>query len=175
MILIGLGANLPSRRFGPPERTLPAVLDHIDANGIAVTARSRWYRSAPVPVSDDPWYVNGVALVETLLPPSTLLARLLEVEMEFGRERGLPNAPRTVDLDLLDYNGKVLNTAAGQNGIALSLPHPRMVGRPFVLLPLRDVAPAWKDPVTGESIDTLIADLGPVADVEPLTSQEGAG
>jgi len=175
MILIGLGANLPSRRFGPPERTLPAVLDQLDASGIAVTARSRWYKSAPVPVSDDPWYVNGVAALETLLSPSALLTRLLEVEMEFGRQRGLPNAPRTVDLDLLDYNGKVLNTAAGRNGLALSLPHPRMIGRAFVLFPLRDVAPAWKHPVTGESIDTLITGLGPVADVEPLTSQEEAG
>ena len=69
----------------------------------------------------------------------------------------------------------MLNTAAGPNGIALSLPHPRMVGRAFVLLPLRDVAPTWKHPVTGESIDSLITGLGSVVDVEPLTSQKEVG
>ena len=75
-IFIGLGANLPSR-FGPPEATLAAALDRLEALGVRVLARSRWYETAPVPVSDQPWYVNGVVQVESTLPPAELLAVLI--------------------------------------------------------------------------------------------------
>lgn len=169
MILIGLGANLPTRRFGPPEKTLPAVMDHLENEGMHVTARSRLYKSAPVPASDDPWFVNAVVAVETLLSPTAVMAKLVGTEVKFGRRRSVPNAPRTIDLDLLDYNGKVLDKPAGRNGVALSLPHPRMTGRAFVLLPIADIAPDWCHPVTGRSVAELIEALGPLADIEPLT------
>ena len=87
MICIGLGGNLPSRRFGAPRATLEAALAALDAADVRVRRRSRWYRSRPVPDDGQPWYINGVAELETMLPPPELLARLLEIESRFGRTR----------------------------------------------------------------------------------------
>src|SRR5260370_522561 len=101
------------------------------------------------------WYFNAVAEISTALPADRLLAELHAIEGDFGRVRGIPNAPRTIDLDLLDYHGEI---AAGGLGKA-TLPHPRMVGRAFVLRPLADVAPEWRHPVSGASIQALVAAL----------------
>ena len=79
MILIALGANLPSAAGGPQE-TLDAALDRLEENGVRVAARSHWYRTAPVPVSDQPWFVNGVVRVETALDPLGLLLTLRRIE-----------------------------------------------------------------------------------------------
>jgi 2-amino-4-hydroxy-6-hydroxymethyldihydropteridine diphosphokinase len=155
-IFIGLGANLSSPRHGSPQETLTAALDRLAAPGLRVAARSPWYRSAPVPVSDQPWFVNGVARVETELLPAALLAVLHRIETEFGRVRSVANAARIIDLDLIAYGDLV--SAAG--GVPV-LPHPRMAGRAFVLLPLRDIAPGWRHPATGQSLAALIAALPP--------------
>jgi 2-amino-4-hydroxy-6-hydroxymethyldihydropteridine diphosphokinase len=160
MILIALGGNLDSPRFGPPRTTLVAALDALAARGIRIVARSRWYRTAPVPAADQPWFVNAVVRVDTALEPSALLAVLHDVERAFGRERGVRNAARILDLDLIDHDGRIVDTPA------LTLPHPRLADRAFVLLPLRDVAPHWCDPRDGRSIDALIAALPPDQAVE---------
>ncbi len=153
-IFIGLGANLPSPRFGPPQATLAAALARLEAVGVKVVARSRWYETAPVPVSDQPWYVNAVAEVESDLPPAGLLAILHRIEEEFGRVRAERNAPRLVDLDLLAYGDAV------NDGPDLPiLPHPRMHERAFVLLPLQELAPGWRHPKLGRPLDALIAAL----------------
>lgn len=151
MILIGLGGNLESPRFGPPRRTLVAALDRLQAKGIAVLARSRFYTSAPVPKSDQPWYVNAVARVETGLGPQPLLAALLALEAEFGRVRADANAARVLDLDLLAYGPMVTPADAHP-----ALPHPRMAGRAFVLLPLAEIAPDWRHPATGTHIGAMV-------------------
>jgi 2-amino-4-hydroxy-6-hydroxymethyldihydropteridine diphosphokinase len=140
VVLIGLGGNLPSPAYGPPRRTLAAALAVLADDGISVAARSAWYRSAPLPASDQPWYVNAVAALATKLDPFALLAALQQVERRFGRVRGAPNAARTVDLDLLDYNGVEVDTAV------LVLPHPRLHQRRFVLAPLAELAPDWRHP-----------------------------
>ena len=116
---------------------------------------SPWYRTAPVPASDQPWYVNAVAEVASDLPADALLAQLHAVEAAFGRARTVPNAARPIDLDLLDFQGEV---APGGPGRA-TLPHPRMTDRAFVLLPLADLAPEWRHPVSGLSIRALIEAL----------------
>jgi 2-amino-4-hydroxy-6-hydroxymethyldihydropteridine diphosphokinase len=151
MILIGLGANLPSA-LGPPLATLEAALAALEKTRVAILARSPWYRSAPVPASDQPWYVNAVASIATALGPVELLALLHQVEARIGRERRTRNEPRAVDLDILDYDGLVRADAP-------MLPHPRMQARGFVLLPLRDVAPGWRHPVSGAGLAELIAAL----------------
>jgi 2-amino-4-hydroxy-6-hydroxymethyldihydropteridine diphosphokinase len=155
-IFIGLGANLPSRLHGPPEATLAATLERLAARGVTTAARSRWYESAPVPMSDQPWFVNAVARVATVLAAAPLLATLHEVEAEFGRVRSARNAPRLVDLDLLAYGELVMTGEGGP-----LLPHPRMHERAFVLLPLRELAPHWRHPRLGRSLDELIAALPP--------------
>lgn len=153
MILIGLGGNLDSPRYGTPRATLEAALVALEARGIRICARSRWYRTAPVPVSEQPWFVNLVVRVETDLDPFDLLARLHEIEQEFGRQRDVRNAPRILDLDLIDYDGKCMDEPD------LTLPHPRLQDRAFVLFPLRDVAPGWCHPHSGRSLDALIESL----------------
>jgi 2-amino-4-hydroxy-6-hydroxymethyldihydropteridine diphosphokinase len=159
MILIALGANLPSTA-GPPAATLRAALGSLAARGIRVERLSRFYRSAAWPNPSDPPFVNAVARVATELEPADLLLVLHEVEAEFGRSEREKNAPRTLDLDLIDYDGRV------EEG-ALVLPHPRLDGRAFVLLPLRDVAPDWRHPVSGKTVSELSA-AAPAGDVEPL-------
>ena len=159
-IIIGLGANLPSR-FGPAEATLTAALAALDRSGIAVRARSRFWRTAPVPVSDQPWFVNAVAVVETDLPPAEVLSRLHAIERDFGRVRGARNEARLLDLDLIAY-GRVIETGA------LTLPHPRLAARAFVLLPLQEVAPDWVHPVTGKALSEMIAELPEKQHATPL-------
>ncbi len=121
---------------------------------VTVVRRSRWYTSAPVPPSDQPWFVNGVALVATGLGPANLLATLHRIENEFGRVRRVRNEARVIDLDLLAYGDLVLGEGEG-----LVLPHPRLRTRAFVLLPLAEVAPDWRHPVSGEAVEDLIRTL----------------
>ena len=171
MILIALGANLPTARHGPPARGLDAALAALADVGVRTVARSRWYRSAPFPPAAGPWFVNGVARVETVLPPRALMARLLSVEAAFGRRRSVAGAARPLDLDLLDYRGRIMRCAAGDEGPALTLPHPGLAHRAFVLAPLAGVAPEWRHPETGATAAALLAALPPGQVVEPL----GAG
>lgn len=152
-IFVGVGANLPGPA-GPPRATCGAALAMLDRSGVKVARCSPWYRTAPVPVSDQPWYVNAVAQVETDLGPEDLLARLLAVEEAFGRRRSEPNAPRTLDLDLVDYAGRV---SAGNPPPVL--PHPRLETRAFVILPLADLAPGWRHPISGVAVADLIRAL----------------
>jgi 2-amino-4-hydroxy-6-hydroxymethyldihydropteridine diphosphokinase len=163
LILIGLGANLASPEFGPPPQSLEAALRLIAERGARVVARSRWYRSAPVPVSDQPWFVNGVADVATALEPAALLQVLHEVEARFGRVRRERNEARVLDLDLLAYDDRV-----SADGEAPVLPHPRLHERAFVLRPLAEIAPHWRHPRLGRTIAALIAGLPREATAEPI-------
>ncbi|HZT89787.1 MAG TPA: 2-amino-4-hydroxy-6-hydroxymethyldihydropteridine diphosphokinase [Stellaceae bacterium] len=153
MILVGLGGNRCSAESGPPMQTLAAALAALAAMDIAVTARSSWYRSEPVPPSAQPWFVNAVAAADTALDPEALLARLLALEGRFGRIRGKRNAARVLDLDLLDYEGRIVQSDA------LTLPHPRLHERRFVLAPLAQIAPSWRHPRLHKRADELLAAL----------------
>ena len=132
-----------------------AAVAQLPAIGVAIVARSPWYLSEPVPASDQPWFVNGVVEIATELPPPELLARLLALEAQFGRERGARDAARTLDLDLLDYDGRECSTPD------LVLPHPRLHERRFVLAPLCDIVPDWRHPRLGLSAAELLAGLPP--------------
>jgi 2-amino-4-hydroxy-6-hydroxymethyldihydropteridine diphosphokinase len=137
-------------------------------HGIKIARRSRFFRSAPVPPSGQPWYVNAVAEVETTIGPCELLAALLAIEARFGRLRREPDDARVLDLDLIDYNGRVGHWPAAGNLPALDLPHPRLAGRAFVLYPLAELAPGWRHPVTGARVADLIAALPPGQVIEAL-------
>lgn len=151
MILIALGANLPSHA-GTPAENVRAALGVLERKGIRPVTISPLYASPAWPDPNDPEYVNGVASVETSLEPQALIVCLHEVESLFGRTRNEKNAPRPLDLDILDYAGRI----CAANPV---LPHPRLQTRAFVLLPLRDVAPDWHHPVSGKSVSELIATL----------------
>ena len=162
LVLIGLGGNLASPRWGPPRDTLAAALVALNAEDVVIATRSSWYRSAPLPVSDQPWFFNGVASVGTVRGAPELLALMLAIEERFGRVRGLPNAARVLDLDLLDYRGELITTRD------LVLPHPRLHQRRFVLEPLAEIAPAWRHPVLRLTAQQLLAQLGTSQAVERL-------
>lgn len=151
MIFIALGANLPSES-GPPAATLDAALGRLQALGIHIVSVSSFYKTPAWPNPADPPFVNAVAAVQTQLQPAELLNLLHEIETEFGRMRSAPNAPRTLDLDLIDHHGVVLSGA-------LNLPHPRLADRSFVLVPLAEISPDWRHPVTGEGVGDLLARL----------------
>lgn len=170
MILIGIGGNLASETYGPPRATCGAALALLESRGTRITARSRWYESAPVPISDQPWYVNAVVACETTLGPSELIQEFLDVEAELGRQRGILNAARTVDLDLVAYDDRVL---AGETREMPQVPHPRMAERAFVILPMNDIVPDWKHPETGRSLADMIANLPEDQDCRPMTDADG--
>jgi 2-amino-4-hydroxy-6-hydroxymethyldihydropteridine diphosphokinase len=161
VILIGIGSNLAAPGFASPLETAAAGLAALPSAGVALLAASRWYLSEPVPPSDQPWYANAVAAVATGLAPEALLDALLAVENRFGRLRGARNAARTLDLDLLDYNG------AECAGPRLVLPHPRLHERRFVLVPLGEIAPDWRHPRSRLRVGELLARLPPGQALRP--------
>ena len=150
MILVAVGANLPGAENSTPYQSCLAAVEALRRlPDVTVAAVSRWYRSAPVPRSDQPDYVNGMVRLEAVPgldepDPAALLAALQRIEREHGRERSVAGAARTLDLDVI---------AMGERGGLVReapdpvLPHPRTHLRLFVLLPLHDVAPAWVHPV----------------------------
>ena len=156
-IFIGLGANLSTPEHPTPREVLIAALEVLPPIGIAVERRSRWYRSAPVPASDQPWFTNAVILVSSALSPPELMAALHRVEDTLGRRRGERWAARPIDLDIIAYGSHVIDASGADD--ALVLPHPRMHERAFVLLPLREIAPDWRHPKTGAPVDQLCGDL----------------
>jgi 2-amino-4-hydroxy-6-hydroxymethyldihydropteridine diphosphokinase len=114
-----------------------------------VIARSSLYRSAPIGYADQPAFLNCVARLETALPAQSLLAQLQQIERGLGRVRSFPNAPRTIDLDLLLYGTEILDTPG------LTLPHPRMHERAFVLVPLLELDPGATIPGRGKAAELL--------------------
>jgi 2-amino-4-hydroxy-6-hydroxymethyldihydropteridine diphosphokinase len=152
-IYIALGANLPSAGRSPAQ-TLALALDALEARGIAVVARSSNWHSPAWPDPAAPAYINAVAEVATELAPRALLDLLHEVEAGFGRTRHIRWESRVLDLDLLDYRGERCTDAGG-----LEVPHPRLADRAFVLLPLAEIAPDWREPGTARPIGTMIEDL----------------
>lgn len=168
MILIGLGANLPSERHGAPERTLEAALALMAEGGVTVRRRSRWYRAPPVPDSDQPWYVNGVAVVETGLSPISLLGVLQATERALGRVRRARWDSRVVDLDLLAYGTRVIGGRGRPGESPLTVPHPRLHERLFVLIPLVELDRRWRHPLFGKTAGDLLAALPPDPRIGPL-------
>lgn len=163
MILVAIGANLPNPRFGTPRETCEAALAALADSGVKVRRRSRWYRSAPVPPSDQPWFVNGVAVLETTLKPADLLALLHRIEADFGRVRRVRNEARVIDLDLLAYDDRV--SGPGETPV---LPHPRLAERPFVVQPLAEIAPDWRHPRDGRTAREMLAALPQEGLAEPI-------
>jgi 2-amino-4-hydroxy-6-hydroxymethyldihydropteridine diphosphokinase len=148
---IALGSNLASK-FGDREANLREAIRQLGELG-KVKAVSSFYDTDPVGYADQPRFLNGAVVLETHLDPVELMRGLLAIEQEMGRERVIPKGPRAIDLDLLLYGDHVMNTAE------LTLPHPEMQERRFVLEPLNEIAREWVHPVlgvtTGEMLERL--------------------
>lgn len=173
MILIGIGANLTSTRFGEPRTTCGAALESLTKEGLLITARSRWYKSSPVPESDQPWFINAVIQVKTTTAPEKLMELLLQIENNFGRSRSKKNAPRILDLDLIAYNKLVLSLK-NKDAPPLDIPHPRLQERAFVLLPIYDIAPNWCHPEKNLKLKEMISKLPKKQKTKPLADANGA-
>ena len=151
---IALGSNLPSPNLGSRASNLRAAIDRIAALG-KILAVSTFHDTAPDGYLDQPRFLNAALLLSTELPPLDLLHSLLGIERTLGRDRANVPAkgPRIIDLDLILYDGLSLKTPE------LTLPHPAMRERAFVLAPLAEIAAHWIDPVTGTTIAALLQAL----------------
>jgi 2-amino-4-hydroxy-6-hydroxymethyldihydropteridine diphosphokinase len=166
MALIGIGANLPNSDGRSALQTCQhavAMLDRLP--GCRVAGLSRWFESEPVPPSGQPSYINAVAMLlirqGKMADPAGLLAALMALEAECGRQRAEVNAARTLDLDIIAIDGLIRQAPDP------ILPHPRAHLRAFVLAPLIDVAPDWMHPTLQRTARALLADLPPQA-IRPL-------
>lgn len=160
MILIGIGGNLPGPEAASPLETCNAALDAVAGiPGLSLVTASPWYRSTPISQIYQPDFCNGIIRLEGEIEPLALLAALQAIENRFGREReaGVKNAPRTLDLDIIDLNGTIRAIPP------VILPHPRAHLRAFVLRPILDVAPGWRHPALRRGVASLLADLPPQA------------
>lgn len=175
MIILGLGSNLGFLGLSP-EAVLRDAVWAIGTLGTVVDCSSI-YDSPAWPDPTAPAYVNAALHLETSLNPESLLAALHGIEAGFGRTRGYLKgkeeryAPRTLDLDILDYNGEILNLIGGVRD--LTLPHPSIQNRDFVLLPLAEIAPDWTHPITGMPVVNMIDGLENVtAEIREQLRQE---
>jgi 2-amino-4-hydroxy-6-hydroxymethyldihydropteridine diphosphokinase len=150
---VALGANLPSA-VGAPSATVRAAMEQLAALG-EVVARSSLYSTEPVGYREQPSFINAVIEMRTALAPGALMEGLLAVEKNFGRVRGrqIAKGPRTIDLDLLLFDDLILDSDA------LTLPHPSMHERRFVLEPLAEIAPGWVHPLFERTIRELLSSL----------------
>tara|TARA_B100001093_G_C26163646_1_gene732634 strand:- start:5 stop:490 length:486 start_codon:yes stop_codon:yes gene_type:complete len=150
MILIAIGSNLLSNKFGKPINNCLEAVKAL-STFFKINEISCWYESEPVPSADQPWYVNGIISISSNYEPKKIMNILLKIESEFGRVRIKKNEARTIDLDLICYNELVIKTGF------LTLPHPRMHLRAFVLKPLLDLSPDWVHPIYKMSAKELFS------------------
>jgi 2-amino-4-hydroxy-6-hydroxymethyldihydropteridine diphosphokinase len=144
-IYLSLGSNIGDR-----EANLRKAVELLEALDVHVLRASRIYETEPVDYVDQAWFLNQVVEAETALFPMQLLTRIARIERELGRTRTVPKGPRTLDIDILFYAEAVVHTAR------LEIPHPRMAERRFVLLPLAELAPDLRHPVTRLSVRRML-------------------
>jgi 2-amino-4-hydroxy-6-hydroxymethyldihydropteridine diphosphokinase len=156
MILLSLGSNLPSK-FGDSKNTILKCYEFFNNNDIKILKKSSFYETFAIPNKSDPKFVNSVISVETRFSPEELIKYILKVEEKFDRKREQTNAPRTCDIDILDFNSEIINIF--NENISLEIPHPRLEQRSFVLYPIREIDKNWKSPLSGKKVDQLIENL----------------
>jgi 2-amino-4-hydroxy-6-hydroxymethyldihydropteridine diphosphokinase len=144
-VAIALGSNVGDRE-GYLRAAIAALQPSLQRLRV-----STFHDTAPVGVGPQPTFLNAAAVGETSLSARALLDTLLAVERDCGRERPFPGAPRTLDLDLIFYDDAIID-----EGPTLIVPHPRFRERRFVLEPLGEIAPDWRDPVTGKTVEELL-------------------
>lgn len=146
---IAMGANLKSDLNLTLKENLEIALNMFQGYDLNILKVSNWYKTQPIPISNQPWFINAVIKISTKKSPKELLETLQTIEKLFGRKRNILNGPRTLDLDIIDYNGLIENNDP-------ILPHPRMHIRKFVLIPMQDIEPNWVHPITKKNINFLI-------------------
>ncbi len=153
MIYIGIGSNLNGKNNETPLQNCKKALVELKKE-VNICKISSWYKSEPIPVSNQPWFINGVIEISTNKSSLDLLEFILSIEEVFGRVREKKNEARILDLDMIDYKKKILYIKN-----KLIIPHPRMHERSFVLQPLSELNPKWMHPIKKKGIKELIRNL----------------
>ena len=153
MIYIGIGSNLNGKNNETPLQNCKKALVELKKE-VNICKISSWYKSEPIPVSNQPWFINGVIEISTDKSSLDLLEFILSIEKVFGRVRKKKNEARILDLDIIDYKKKILYIKN-----KLIIPHPRMHERSFVLQPLSELNPKWMHPIKKKGIKELIRNL----------------
>ena len=153
MIYIGIGSNLNGKNNETPLQNCKKALVELKKE-VNICKISSWYKSEPIPVSNQPWFINGVVEISTNKSSLDLLEFILSIEKVFGRVREKKNEARILDLDIIDYKKKILYIKN-----KLIIPHPRMHERSFVLQPLSELNPKWMHPIKKKGIKELIRNL----------------
>jgi 2-amino-4-hydroxy-6-hydroxymethyldihydropteridine diphosphokinase len=156
-IYLSLGSNIGDR-----EANLRKAIEQLASQDVRVLHTSRIYETEPVDYVNQAWFLNQVVEAETALFPMQLLTRVGRVERDLGRKRTVHKGPRTIDIDILFYGAAVVETAR------LEIPHPRMAERRFVLVPLAELAPDLRHPVTHRTVRQML-ESAPPAVVRPMT------
>lgn len=163
MIYIGIGSNLVGLNKETPLENCQRAIRYLEKE-IKVKQVSPFYKSQPVPLSNQPWYVNAVAEIITQKTPFELLKFLIKVEEIFGRIRNKKNESRIIDLDIVDYKNQLISFKK-----KLIIPHPRMHERAFVLLPLQKINPVWEHPKYKMKISELIKNIDKKQKIEKIS------
>jgi 2-amino-4-hydroxy-6-hydroxymethyldihydropteridine diphosphokinase len=152
-VYLSLGSNLGNR-----EANLRAAVNALEKARVVVLRASPLYETEPVENTKQGWFLNLVVEGETKLMPDQLLERIMRIERELGRTRRIPKGPRTIDIDILLFGHSIVHSPA------LEIPHPSMAQRRFVLVPLADLAPELRHPLTGKTVQEML-DAAPTAEV----------
>ncbi|MBV1866014.1 MAG: 2-amino-4-hydroxy-6-hydroxymethyldihydropteridine diphosphokinase [Rhodobacteraceae bacterium] len=189
LCIIATGSNLPSGLRGE-QPAVGTALELLSRESLKILHVSPSYRSPAFPAGSGPDYVNGAVLVSTRLSREETLAVLHKIEKNVGRTRRIRWEPRVIDLDLIDYAGQIapdmaefktwfempLKKQMEKAPEQLILPHPRLQDRPFVLIPMRDIAPNWRHPVTGSSVSQMLARFSrkELSEIQQIEGDESA-
>lgn len=158
-VYLGLGSNLGDRRVN-----LRQAVESLQTSGVNITRRSSVYETAPQDLVEQPWFMNMVVEAETAMFPRQLLACVHRIEADLGRRRLIAKGPRIIDIDILLYGSAVVEAPD------LTIPHPRMQDRRFVLEPLEEIRPGLVHPLTHRTIRSMIAQ---VSNQEVFKLEEG--
>lgn len=163
---LGIGANLVPDGYDSLHSALSAATDKLSYH-VTITKRSSWYRTSPIPKSDQPDFLNAVLQICTGTTSDRLLEIIHNIEVEFGRVRTVRNAARVLDIDILSFGNEI------REDEHLTIPHPRLAERSFVLVPWAEIAPEWCHPIYKETIHTLCQKLSDSLHLDILDKDTG--